>query len=352
MASVIIRNNESQMVLHRQRLPSGTFDLHGVSLASLDLSGAAMYAMELVGAPKIAGALARLNLRIVEPSGGDFVDTNLTGAVFSGATIVRADFSNANLSRAVFVRTHFIRCRFDKARMSGARFGNTSFTDCPTLHHATGLEELEHVGPTALDQETLRCCVGKLPYAFLLSSGYKKKEVIALRELYAKKITYSSCFISYVRGDHGFADHLRRALLKAGISCWQDTHDMHGGDHWRGQIYDAIKRHDKLVLICSSESLVRPAVVEEILEAIDRERDTRRQKLFPIRLDDYVLGDEISGVAKTKVARGEWRANWLDYIRSYHIPDFSGWRSPKDFKAEFGKLTKALMKPGRRRRAA
>ena len=157
----------------------------------------------------------------------------------------------------------------------------------------------------------------------------------------------ASCFLSYARADSDFANHLADALLKAGIVCWQDIHDMRGGDFWRGQICDAIAKHDRLILICSRSSLERPAVVDEVLEAISLERQTGTQKLFPIRIDDFVLSSQIDLLSKTKILTGEWTENWINRLRAYHIPDFSNWSTPAQFQQEFQKLVDALSRQAR-----
>lgn len=154
-----------------------------------------------------------------------------------------------------------------------------------------------------------------------------------------------SCFLSYARTDSDFAKHLRDSLRQEGIPCWQDIHDMRAGHFWREQIYDAIEKHDKLVLICSRASLERPAVVEEIQEAISRERQTGTQKLFPIRIDDFILAKELDMLSRAKVATGEWSENWVSRVRAYHIPDFSKWSTPEAFREEFRKLVEALNRP-------
>lgn len=123
---------------------------------------------------------------------------------------------------------------------------------------------------------------------------------------------------------------------------------MRAGGQWRGQIYEAIEKQDKLILVCSRASLTRPAVFEEVLEAIDSERTTGAQKLFPIRLDDYIFSGELEEIARTRVSIGQWRENWVVYVRSYHIPDFSNWKDAKSFRTEFGKLVEALKKPAQR----
>ncbi len=51
-----------------------------------------------------------------------------------------------------------------------------------------------------------------------------------------------------------------------------------------------VNDYDRVILICSQESLGRSGVLNEIEEALTREaREGGRQVLMPIRLDDYVF---------------------------------------------------------------
>lgn len=344
MPKIIIRHNTSDRILHSVEADS----LWEADLSGLNLSGAAMYAIELTGEKRTPNVF-RVSSSVVDLSGANLSNANLSGAVFSETTLVGTSFAGANLSDAVFVRTNLIRTDFSGANTANARLMNTCFNNCPTLHKALNLDKIEHAGPTALDSRTLRSNITKLPRSFLRGAGYSDKEIEALLALYRDHKTFFSCFISYARSDFEFADHVRRQLLKHDISCWQDVHDMRGGAQWRGQIYDAIEKQDKLVLICSQESLARPAVVEEIQEAIERERQTGAQKLFPIRLDDYILSEELEKIARRNVKDGKWKENWVTYVRSFHIPDFSAWKKPKTFRTEFNKLVEALQAPPKRR---
>ncbi len=338
---VIIRRNTTHEVL--AAIDAKT--LRGQDLSGTDLSGAAMYRIEFDSDPHRPLTIGNVLRRSVVLSHVSFAAANLSEAVFSDETLIAVNFQAANLRGAVFVRSHLVRTDFSGADLTGARMWNTSFSDCPTLHLANGLDSIEHHGPSSLDTRTHRVSVAKLPDAFLLGIGYTKDEITGLRKMYRGNPPFYSCFVSYARQDGEFADRLRTRLVKNDISCWQDTQDLVGGDYWRQQIYDAIEKHDKLILVCSKTSLSRPAVVAEILEAIDRERTAKAQKLFPIRLDDYVLSSDLEGVAKAKVAAGEWRENWLTYVRAYHIPDFSQWRNTRRFSRDVSKLVEALRHP-------
>lgn len=338
---IIIRHNDTYKVL--LRLKGET--LRGIDLSGVDLAGAAMYAIELEGTQKTRSPIYDLNNRVVTLSGAKFSKANLSGAVFSETMIIGTDFSNANLTGAVFVRSHLIRTNLKGANLSGARLMNTSFSDCPTLCKAKSLDKLEHSGPSTLDSRTLRSCVKDLPNDFMLGAGYTMEEINRLQAMYFDPKQFYSCFISYSRQDTEFATWLRSELIKNEISCWQDTHDMRGGDYWRRQIYDAIEKQDKMILVCSRNALSRPAVIEEIIEAIDHERASKSQKLFPVRIDDYILSAQLEETAKTKVSSGEWRNNWVSYVRAYHIPDFSAWKNKRKIVGEKQKLLKALRNP-------
>jgi hypothetical protein len=162
--------------------------------------------------------------------------------------------------------------------------------------------------------------------------------------------TFYSCFISYSRIDKQFAALLGSSLIKNQVDVWKDTENMEAGRFWRAQIHEIVKSYDKLILVCSRHSVLRLNVVDEIASAMEREREMHVQKLFPIRLDDFILSDEMLRAADSKLRTGEWREDWVRYVRAYHIPDFSRWkRMPTTYELEFQKLLSALRTPGNRR---
>jgi len=127
-----------------------------------------------------------------------------------------------------------------------------------------------------------------------------------------------------------------------------DVHDLKGGDFWRNQINKAIKMHDKLIVVCSREALFRKEVVEEIIEAIEAEREAEAQKLFPVRLDDFLFTKEAEELAYQILPSRQRREDWLTYLRNYQVPDFSNWKDFDTFQREFEKLLNALKNPEKR----
>ncbi len=142
-----------------------------------------------------------------------------------------------------------------------------------------------------------------------------------------KPMRFFSCFISYASEDQRFADRLYSELQSAGINCWKWDHDAKTGRDLWAEIDDAIRKHEKVVLVASKHSLVSPAVNREIERAIRLEDDRQRKKalgqypgdtnvLFPITLDGYIF-DEWQHERKTDVLRKV-------------IADAKGWKSNKN----------------------
>jgi len=137
---------------------------------------------------------------------------------------------------------------------------------------------------------------------------------------------FRSCFISYAHANDVFAKKLHDDLEAHGVSCWMDFYDMGGGQFWRAQIQKAIKNYDKLLLVCSGQSMLSAEVANEIVAAIERERENNARKLFPIRIDDFILSKDILLIADAKLDADEWPEDWVRYVRAFHIPDFRQWQ--------------------------
>jgi hypothetical protein len=119
---------------------------------------------------------------------------------------------------------------------------------------------------------------------------------------------------------------------KTGIGVWYAPEDMRGGRKNVDQIDQAIRVHDKLLLALSKASMASDWVTYEIMRAVEREKQEKRQVLFPI------------GIASRKAIMA-WSAFDSDsgkdiakVVREYHIPDFSNWKDYDSFEAAFARL--------------
>ena len=88
-------------------------------------------------------------------------------------------------------------------------------------------------------------------------------------------------------------------MRRRAIRCWKWDHDARTGRSVWGEIDQAIRKYDKLVLMASKHSLQSPAVNREIERALQQDDQRSKQKqqgqsadpdvLFPIRFDDYLF---------------------------------------------------------------
>lgn len=133
-----------------------------------------------------------------------------------------------------------------------------------------------------------------------------------MKSLVASPIEYYSCFISYSSKDQEFAERLYADLQQKHVRCWFAPEDMKIGDRIRLRIDEAIRVHDKLLLVLTESSVKSIWVEKEVETAFEKERNQGRTVLFPIQLDDAVL------------KAGEAWA--VDIRRMRHIGDFRAWK--------------------------
>ena len=100
------------------------------------------------------------------------------------------------------------------------------------------------------------------------------------------------------------------------------------GEPFRPKIDEAIKLHDKLLLVLSRSSVASPWVETEVESAFERERKERRTVLFPIRLDNAVMETDEAWAAGIR--------------RRRHIGDFSEWKNHDSYQERFARLLRDL----------
>jgi hypothetical protein len=127
---------------------------------------------------------------------------------------------------------------------------------------------------------------------------------------------YHSCVLSYATEDQTFAEKLYADLQSKGIYCWFAPHDLKIGDKLRTQIYEAIQKNDKLLLILSDHAVESDWVEREVELAFEREQQPPETLvLFPIRLDDAVMDTNAAWAGDIRRIRfiGDFR-EWQDDI--------------------------------------
>jgi hypothetical protein len=95
------------------------------------------------------------------------------------------------------------------------------------------------------------------------------------------------------------------------------------------RIDEAIRVHDKLLLVLSRSSVESAWVEKEVETAFEKERrQGNKPVLFPIRLDDAVMQTDQA-----------WAA---DVRRTRHIGDFTRWKDHDAYQQAFQRLLRDL----------
>ena len=132
--------------------------------------------------------------------------------------------------------------------------------------------------------------------------------------LFNQPIQFYSCFISYSHQDEAFAKRLHADLQDKGVRCWYAPEDLPIGEKIRVGIDQAIRRHDKLLLILSEHSVNSQWVESEVESALEKERESNKLVLFPVRIDDTVMQNRDGWPRAIKNTRNIGNfCNWKDY---------------------------------------
>jgi hypothetical protein len=266
--------------------------------------------------PDVTADLHEANLTMANLSLARLVEADLSRAHLLGADLTRADLTGANLSWA----------NLSQADLTNAVLYETAFGDTE-LTSAKGLEHCRHLGPSILDHRSIAKS-GKLPLAFLRGVGLPDRLIDYLPSLLGEALQRYSCFISYSARDNGFTRRLYNELQGHGVRCWFAPEDLKIGERIRTGIDDAIRIHDKLLLVLSQYSVASQWVEGEVEEALAKERSTGKIVLFPVRLDAAAMESE---------------AGWAKYIRhTRNIGDFTRWKRQDAFQAAFERLLRDL----------
>jgi len=275
------------------------------SLAQIDLELTDLACVDFAQANLCFANLRTANLAGANLSHADLAGARLTDCELRGANLSKADLSGADLSCA-----KLFEARLEFANLTGTIFRNTNLVGtwfsgnivACDLSQTFGLEQVVQQCSSIVSVSAVLHFKDELPQEFLRGCGLRDEEIAYFRSVVGKPIRFYSCFISYSTRDEEFASRLHNDFQAKGIRCWKWDHDARTGRSIWGEIDQAIRVHDKVVLIASESSLKSPAVNREIERAIQEEDRRMKDKhagkfdgdidvLFPVRVDDYVLDE-------------------------------------------------------------
>ena len=300
-------------------------DLSGVDLSGVDLSGVDLSDATFSGAPLIGANLGAANLACADLSRTDLSGADLSDTILANASLVGSVFSKTDFSGSYLFETDF----------SGAHIRWTVFGDVD-LSLARGLEAIKHDGPSIIDINTFYRSQGNIPEVFLRGAGVPEDFILNMKSLVGRPFEFYSCFISYSSKDQEFAKHLHTDLQNKGVRCWFAPHDIQSGRKIHEQIDQAIRLHERLLLILSAHSMESEWVKTEIAKARQREVQEKRQVLFPVGLVPY------GAIRQWECFDADTGKDSAREIREYFIPDFSNWKNYDVYQEAFTLLLRDL----------
>jgi hypothetical protein len=306
--------------------------LEGFYLVRVNLSHADLSGVKFGGANLTQADLEHANLQYADLSHARLLNAYLNEADLREASLICSEFTSTALRNAILKETNLGHADFRESDLRAADFSkafvsNTTFQNTD-LSVAIGLETVEHGGPSSIDIDTLYRSKGIIPEAFLRGCGLPADAIEFVRSIALHPIEFNSCFICYSSKDQELAERLYSDLQGKGVRCWFAPHDLKIGDKLRQSLDEAIRLHDKLMVLLSEHSVKSTWVEKEVETAFEKERQQSRIVLFPIRLDDVVMGTNEA-----------WAG---DIRRTRHIGDFRDWKDHDSYKKAFDRLLRDL----------
>jgi len=301
-------------------------DFSNSNLFDADLSAASLYAADFTNSHIEKANFVETDLAKADFTEAYCFDTDFSGAIFFNTNCFYAEFSDVNLSHVDLTLAVFTSAKFHNVILDSAILAETVFTDV-NLSEVVDLDKCEINGPCSIDHRTILKS-HTLSDLFLRECGFPDELIEYLPSLLNRPIQFYSCFISYSHKDENFAKRLYADMQSEGIRCWYAPEDLKIGDKIRPRIDEAIRLHEKLLIILSENSVESEWVEHEVETAIAKEAKEKRTVLFPIKLDDKVLDID---------------AGWASLIKNIrHIGDFSRWKDHDKYSEAFQRLCRDL----------
>lgn len=295
--------------------------LSGTHLIKANMSRANLSEADLTEAD-----LTEVNLHSANLSGTTLSKTNLPGANLTEANLIEADLTGTNLYGTLLIGSKITNCNFSESNLGTTIFGLTDLSTCK------GLQSVKVTDPCIVDFPTLRVSKN-LPKEFLTKLGIPDLLTEYLPDFYNPALMIYPAFLSHSWADKAFVRTLYEALTKKGVTVWLDERKIKPGDNIHDSIAEGIKYYDKLILVCSENSLKSWWVEKELERVYEKELQLQKQHgkkfrlVIPIRVDDEIFNSE-GGI--------------FDTLRNSMIGDFTKWQDESEFEKAVKELVDAL----------
>jgi uncharacterized protein YjbI with pentapeptide repeats len=336
-------------------------DLIGANISETDLWHTKLISSKLDGANLYKADLDSVNLNNASCRGTDFRHANLNFALIAHADLYKAKLQNTYLVETEFNGSDLSFAALNGAKLEGAALYNVNFdgadlTDAnlseakmggtilvnTDLSNIIGLDSVRHYEPSSIGIDTIYISRGKISESFLRKAGVPESFIIYMNSLTETGLEFYNCFISFTEADDQFSETLYNDLQDSGVRCWRWKEDAKWGKTLMRSIDEAVHIYDKLIVICSEQSLNSPAVIREIERALQKEDGLTRQGkdaevLFPIRLDDYIFT--------------EWNHHRKADVIAKNVGDFRSWKEQEQYERAFYRLLRDLKAEGKKKDA-
>lgn len=337
----------------RESNPTPIISIDGASLEGLDLRGIDLRNASMKGCSFRRSSLFGANLRNSNLSDADLSEADLrmawlnnanlqrailTETRFQSSVLIGADMRNSSINACFFLGADLSQARLDFAYIRGAVFGGeirypsevafsysphvasetpttnfeaTVFTGSKMAQNqfsnvdlsvAIGLEDIRHDGRSSIGVDTIMNSGGTIPEKFMRGCGYHPHlqgvilgDSVALTDAAydsteGKSIVLQSCFISYSTLDAPFVELLQKSLNGRGVDYWYAPQHGRLGALVLEQIDQAIHTYDRLIVVCSSNSLMKSEWVRrEIFIAKQKQERDGNTVIFPVVIDDTLF---------------------------------------------------------------
>jgi hypothetical protein len=147
---------------------------------------------------------------------------------------------------------------------------------------------------------------------------------------------FQTVFISHSHRDHDLVARLNLALRERGIRTWFSQDDLDAGTKIHEAVFEAIASFDRLIVVLSESSIRSQWVIAEMQRAMRRQREEKRDILFPVsllpynRLRDWTCFDADTG------------SDIAVELRQYLIPVLTNPESEAEFKKFVNAIVRGL----------
>lgn len=298
--------------------------LSGADIGRMEILESVLHFAQLDNITRAPYSIKGSDLRFSKCKNSNFSNCIISAVTFNHANLMNSSFLNADIEN-----TSFDSCNLDNADFSDSAIGYSNFSSV-NLKAVKGLSSVRHFGPSSVSLDTIYNSSGTIPDHFLRGCGVPEDFITLIPSLTIEPFQFYKCFISHSTKDHLFCDRLYADLQSKGVRCWYFPEDARWGRSVWGEIDKPIKTYDKLILVCSKQSLNSPVVLRELERALQREDAEGKHILFPIRIDNYLLGK-----------------NGWDHPRKADViakvaGDFRNWKDPIAYKKALDRLLRDL----------